>query len=185
MGRDERETAFNLKQIRLLTFTGHTGGVKSLAVLDNENNFLSGGKDRTVRLWSIGNVGEGEAITVAQSVYSGHRKSVFSVGYMEAQGMMASCDSTVQLWDPFVCSTVAEYEGGRGVSYCTMRPLPAPSPLVAAATTEGLVRVLDMRTSGSGADLRVSYGAPGFVRSLAVSGSGHQLAVGHSSGPTG
>ena len=52
-----------------------------------------------------------------------------------------------------------------------MRPLTAPSPLVAAATTEGLVRVLDMRTSGSGADLRVSYGAPGFVRSLAVSGS--------------
>ena len=80
---------------------------------------------------------------------------------------------------------MAEYEGGRGVSYCTMRPLPAPSPLVAAATTEGLVRVLDMRTSGSGADLRVSYGAAGFVRSLAVSGSGHQLAVGHSSGPTG
>jgi len=153
-----------------------------MGVLDNENSFLSGSKDRTVRLWSIRNIGEGENSVVAQSVYTGHRKGVFSVNYQESQGQVISCDGTVHLWDPFVCSTVSEYEGGRGVTYCALRPLPAPSFLMAAATTEGLVRVLDTRTNSVGADLRVSYGAAGFVRSLSVSGNGNQLAVGHSSG---
>ena len=182
VGRHARDTAFNLKQIKLLTFTGHTGSVKSLAVLDNENSFLSGGRDRTVRLWSVRNQGEGEASLAAQSCYSGHRKTVFSVNYLEARGLVASCDGQLQLWDPFVGSTVAEYEAGRGATFCCVRALAAPSPLLAAATSEGAVRLLDTRSQGSGADLRVSYGAAGLVRCLAVSGGGEVLAVGHSSG---
>ena len=182
VGRDARDTAFNLKQIKLQTFTGHQGGVKSLSVLDNENSFLSGGKDRTVRLWSIRNTGEGETSVNAQSVFSGHKKTVFSVHYLETQGLVASCDGTFLLWDPFVCSTVREYEAGRGVTYCVLRSLPAPSPLVATATSEGLVRLVDTRSQSSGSDLKVSYGAAGLIRSLAVGKSGGQLAVGHSSG---
>ena len=85
VGRDARDTAFNLKQIKLQTFIGHQGGVKSLSVLDNENSFLSGGKDRTVRLWSIRNTGEGETSVNAQSVFCGHKKTVFSVHYLETQ----------------------------------------------------------------------------------------------------
>jgi len=182
VGRDAKDTAFNLKQIKLQTFTGHQGGVKSLSVLDNENSFLSGGKDRTVRLWSIRNTGEGETCVNAQSVFSGHKKTVFSVHYLESQGKVASCDGTLVMWDPFVCSTVREYEAGRGVTYCVLRSLPAPSPLVATATSEGLVRLVDTRTQSSGSDLKVSYGAAGLIRSLAIGKSGGQLAVGHSSG---
>ena len=182
VGRDARDTTFNLKQIKLQTFTGHQGGVKSLSVLDNENSFLSGGKDRTVRLWSIRNIGEGESSVNAQSVFSGHKKTVFSVHYLATQGLVASCDGTLLLWDPFVCSTVREYEPGRGVTYCVLRSLPAPSPMVATATSEGLVRLVDTRSQSSGSDLRVSYGAAGLIRSLAVGKNGAQLAVGHSSG---
>ena len=183
VGRDTRDQGFNLKQIKLLTFTGHTASVKSLAVLNNENSFVSGSKDKTVRLWSVRNTGEGEASVAAQSVYSGHKRGVFSVSCLEAHGRVASCDGGLQLWDPFVCSTVQEWEAGRsGLTFTCVRSLAAPSPLLAAATSEGLVRLLDTRTQGAGADLRVSHGAAGLVRSLAASRSGGELAVGHSSG---
>eukprot|EP00092_Neocalanus_flemingeri_P037978 GFUD01041344.1.p1 GENE.GFUD01041344.1~~GFUD01041344.1.p1 ORF type:complete len:1145 (+),score=428.61 GFUD01041344.1:479-3436(+) len=185
IGRDEREVMFNLKQIKLQTFTGHTGSVRTLAVLDNENSFLSGGKDRTVRLWSIRNVGEGEAMVGAQSVYTGHRKSVFSVSFLAGPGLAVSCDGGVQLWDPFVLGTVREFDTGRDssrVTFCAVRPLAEPGQGVVAATSEGGVRVIDTRVAGCGTELRVSYGAAGLIRSLAVGREGNQLAVGHSSG---
>ena len=99
-----------------------------------------------------------------------------------SQGLVASCDGNLILWDPFVCSSVREYEAGRGVTYCVLRSLPAPSPLVATATSEGMVRLVDTRSQSSGSDLKVSFGAAGLIRSLAVGKSGSQLAVGHSSG---
>jgi len=183
IGRDERDVLFNLKQIKLQSFAGHTGSVRSLAVLDNENSFLSGGKDRTVRLWSVRNTGEGEAIVGAQSVYSGHRKSVFSVSFLPGPGLAVSCDGSVQLWDPFVLGTVREYDTGKDsrVTFCAVRPL-HPGQGVVAATSEGGVRVLDTRMAGAGTELKVSYGAAGLIRSLAVGRDGSQLAVGHSSG---
>jgi len=181
IGRPE-ETAFNLKQIRLQSFSGHSGSVKSLAVLDNENSFLSSGRDKSVRLWSLRNMGDGTSVGAAQSVYSGHRKSVFSVSYLATSGLAASCDGVVQLWDPFINNLVHEVEAGRTGSFCVMKGMPSPTQAVVAATTDGTVRLIDTRTGSAGVELKVSYGSAGIIRSLAVSGDGHNLAVGHSSG---
>jgi len=175
-------TSINFKQIRLQTWAGHVGSVRSLSVLNGENSFLSGGKDKTVRLWSLRNSGDGSGVGAPQSVYTGHRKPVFSVTYLETSGLAASCDGGVQLWDPFVGSLVHEVEAGKGGAFCVMRGLEAPTPAIAAATTDAVVRIIDTRTGSKGMHLKVSHGSSGIIRSMAVSGDGNLLAVGHSSG---
>ena len=176
LGKDDRDNEFNFKQIKLQSFTGHVGGVKSLHPLDNENSFLSGGRDKTVRLWSVRNLGEGDSQVAAQSVFSGHKKSVFYVSFLPGPGHAVTCDGSntnifliirnvlwrtdagsLLVWDPFVMSTVAEFECGAKTTFCAARVVPEPGHCVLAATTEGAVRLLDTRAPrGATCELRVS-----------------------------
>lgn len=77
----------DLKQILLQTFHSHASAVKCLRVLDNENSFLSGSKDRTVKVWSLracgsGGGGEGVPTTAPQWTYNLHKKSVQYVEFL-------------------------------------------------------------------------------------------------------
>lgn len=174
------QDGFSLKQIRLQSWTGHQGSVKSLAVLDNENSFLSGGKDRSVRLWSLRNCGEGEYSCNAQWIYTGHRKPVFSVGYMSQRGLAVSCDGLIHVWDPYVGGLISEFDGLRGNPYSVMTPQ-AHSQCVVAASSEGNLALIDTRMK-TVYDLKVSYGLVGLIRSICCSEDGNFAAVGHSSG---
>lgn len=101
IGVSQQDAHFHFHQIRLQSFPGHSGAVKCVAPLSSEDFFLSGSKDRTVRLWPLYNSGDGTGETAPRLVYAQHRKSVFFVGQLEAPQYVVSCDGAVHVWDPF------------------------------------------------------------------------------------
>ncbi|KAK7803805.1 hypothetical protein U0070_001767 [Myodes glareolus] len=101
IGVSQQDAHFHFHQIRLQSFLGHTGAVKCVAPLSSEDFFLSGSKDRTVRLWPLYNYGDGTSETAPRLVYAQHRKSVFYAGQLEAPQYVVSCDGAVHVWDPF------------------------------------------------------------------------------------
>lgn len=191
IGRAEKDCRFNFKQIKLQTFTGHTNAVRSIVALGNENSFLSGSRDKTVKLWSLRSQGDGSTVSQCQWNFSGHRKSIISLTFIESLRLVASCDSVVQLWDPWygkvVCNQPGELLGGSTTTRSpppinVLRALPAPSPAILAATTDSTLRLLDARLSLYVNQLKVSLTPVGLVRCMAIGPSGFWAAVGQSSG---
>ncbi|KAG8198047.1 hypothetical protein JTE90_001881 [Oedothorax gibbosus] len=181
-GRSEKDYHFDFKQIKLQTFTGHAGAVRSIEVLDNENSFLTGSKDKTVKLWSLRSCGDGSSQVPCQWTYNQHRKSVFAVSFLNSLRLVGSCDSTVHIWDPFLGSCIKQLEPTKGSPITVLEAMPAPSTTFLAATTNSTVRFLDARTCQYMHEFKVNVGTTGLIRSLAVSPNGYWLAVGHSTG---
>lgn len=191
IGRAEKDSRFNFKQIKLQTFAGHTNAVRSIVTLGNENSFLSGSRDKTVKLWSLRSQGDGSTVTQCQWNFTEHRKSIISLTFVESLRLVASCDSIVQLWDPWygkvVSSQPGELLGGSTTTRCpppinVLRALPAPSFSILAATTDSTLRLLDARLCLYVNQLKVSLTPVGLVRCMAVGPSGFWAAVGQSSG---
>lgn len=101
IGINQQDPHFHFHQIRLQSFPGHSGTTKCLAPLAGEDYFLSGSKDKTVKLWPLYNHGDGTREVEPRLTYSDHRKSVFYVGQLETFQEVVSCDGTVHLWDQY------------------------------------------------------------------------------------
>lgn len=110
IGLNQQDPHFHFHQIRLQSFLGHSGTTKCLAPLAGEDYFLSGSKDKTVKLWPLYNHGDGTQEVDPRLTYNDHRKSVFYVGQLEASQEVVSCDGTVHLWD--------QYTGNRHQAQC-------------------------------------------------------------------
>ncbi|XP_076442450.1 WD repeat-containing protein 81-like [Babylonia areolata] len=182
LGLHERDTLFNFKQIKLQSFIGHTNSIRCIVPMDTENCFISASKDKTVRLWALTSCGDGTSKLPCQWTYQHHKKSVFSVAYVESMRQVASCDSTVHVWDPYTGVSLCQLESTRYCPAVALQPLPAPSPMVLMGTTEATLRFLDLRTCKYGHEFRCSAGSLGLLRCVGVCPEGSWVAVGFSTG---
>uniref|UniRef100_G1NYG0 WD repeat-containing protein 81 n=2 Tax=Myotis lucifugus TaxID=59463 RepID=G1NYG0_MYOLU len=184
IGVSQQDAHFHFHQIRLQSFPGHSGAVKCVAPLSSEDFFLSGSKDRTVRLWPLYNYGDGTSETAPRLIYAQHRKSVFFVGQLEAPQYVVSCDGAVHIWDPFTGKTLRTVEPSDSrVPLTAVAVMPAPHSSVTMASSDSTLRFVDSRKPGLQHEFRLGGGLnPGLVRSLAVSPSGRSVVAGFSSG---
>ncbi|XP_077021591.1 WD repeat-containing protein 81 isoform X2 [Tamandua tetradactyla] len=184
IGVSQQDAHFHFHQIRLQSFQGHSGAVKCVAPLSSEDFFLSGSKDRTVRLWPLYNYGDGTSETAPRLVYAQHRKSVFFVGQLEAPQYLVSCDGAVHLWDPFTGKTLRTVEPSDSrVPLTAVAVMPAPHTSITMASSDSTLRFVDSRKPGLQHEFRLGGGLnPGLVRSLAVSPNGRSVVAGFSSG---
>ncbi|CAL9684141.1 unnamed protein product [Knipowitschia caucasica] len=176
---------FHFHQIRLQSFLGHSSTAKCIAPLAGEDYFLSGSKDKTVKLWPLYNHGDGTQEVEPRLTYSEHRKSVFYVGQLDCSQEVVSCDGTIHLWDQFTGKLIRSYEAVDGKNPITsVTTMPAPHSSVVLGSADSILRFIDPRKPGLQHEFRLAYNnvSAGLVRYLAVSPTGRTVAAGFSSG---
>ncbi|XP_066246518.1 WD repeat-containing protein 81 [Euwallacea similis] len=182
IGRSEKDSTFNFNQIKLQTFLGHTNSIKSICILDNENSFMSGSRDKTVKLWSLRSQGDGTSSSNCQWTYAAHKKSVLSLTFVDSLRLVASSDGIVHLWDPFMGAVVGQLESPKFTPVNVIKSMPSPSSLIFSATTEGTIKVIDARLANYVYDLKITVNPSGLIRCLAIAPNGTWVAAGQSSG---
>ncbi|KAK9962216.1 hypothetical protein ABG768_007589 [Culter alburnus] len=185
IGLNQQDLHFHFHQIRLQSFLGHSGTAKCLAPLAGEDYFLSGSKDKTVRLWPLYNHGDGTREVEPRLTYAEHRKSVFYVGQLEALQEVVSCDGTVHLWDQFTGKNLRCNEPLDGKNPITaVTTMPAPHCSIVFASADSVLRFIDPRKPGLQHEFRLAYNNmnAGLIRCLAVSPGGRTVAAGFSTG---
>ncbi|XP_037320742.2 WD repeat-containing protein 81 [Pungitius pungitius] len=185
IGLNQQDPHFHFHQIRLQSFLGHSGTTKCLAPLAGEDYFLSGSKDKTVKLWPLYNHGDGTQEVEPRVTYNDHRKSIFYVGQLEALQEVVSCDGTVHLWDQYTGKQIRSYEAVDGKNPITaVTTMPAPHCSVVFGSADSILRFIDPRKPGLQHEFRLAYNnvSAGLIRYLAVSPSGRTVAAGFSSG---
>ncbi|XP_019943786.2 WD repeat-containing protein 81 [Paralichthys olivaceus] len=185
IGLNQQDPHFHFHQIRLQSFLGHSGTTKCLSPLAGEDYFLSGSKDKTVKLWPLYNHGDGTQEVEPRLTYTDHRKSIFYVGQLEASQEVVSCDGTVHLWDQYTGKQIRSYEAVDGKNPITaVTTMPAPHCSVVFGSADSVLRFIDPRKPGLQHEFRLAYSnlSAGLIRYLAVSPSGRTVAAGFSSG---
>jgi hypothetical protein len=97
LGRDDKSNRLLFNQIQLCSFVGHTSAVRQICVLDNENSFISGSQDKTVKLWSVRSSSSGLAKCDSQWTYKAHKKPINDVAFVESNRLIASTDGCLHV----------------------------------------------------------------------------------------
>jgi hypothetical protein len=153
-------------------FVGHTGPVRCLAFAAGGRLALSGGDDRTVRLWEV-------ATGVERHRFAGHTDAVTAVASSEDGRRAASggADRTVRLWD---VGTGQQLGCLRGHADTVRSVAFVPGgPFVVSGSADGTARLWDAVT---GLEVRTFAGHQGPVTCVAVSGDGRRLLTGGDDG---
>lgn len=92
-----REHPIAIAGLRLQAFAGHKGNISKLLPIESENIFISASRDKTVKLWSLSNHGNGEGISHPQLTYSLHQRAIVGLEYLPARGQVASCGTKLHV----------------------------------------------------------------------------------------
>ncbi|XP_069471473.1 WD repeat-containing protein 81 isoform X2 [Ambystoma mexicanum] len=184
IGVSQQESHFCFHQIKLQSFLGHSGAIKCVAPLSGEDFFLSGSKDRTVRLWPLYNYGDGTSELEPRVTYAEHKKSVFFVGQLEAAQQLLSCDGAVHAWDQVTGKTLRIDEAVDSRHPITaVATMPPPHCSVATASTDSILRFIDYRKPGLQHEFKLASNVnAGLIRYLTISPNGRSMVAGYSSG---
>jgi WD repeat-containing protein 81 len=138
--------SLSFDQIQLATYSGHTAAIRRICALDNENSFISGSYDKTIRLWSIKTT---EEASISQWAYTKHSKPISDVLFFPSLSLVASSDTHVHIWDPFRGSAIHQLEWpsdvGSDHSIVALNRLNHVL-LAIGANSENTIRTLDIRT---------------------------------------
>ena len=151
---------------RLRAFTGHTGGVMSVAWSADNTRLASAGSDGSVRIWDAGT---GEQL----HHLSAHTGSVRSVAWSADNTRLASAgdDGSVRIWDAGTGEQLHHLSAHTGSVMSVAWS--ADNTRLASAGDDGSVRIWD---AGTGEQLHHLSAHTGSVRSVAWSADNTRLA---------
>ncbi|ESO00077.1 hypothetical protein HELRODRAFT_192724 [Helobdella robusta] len=177
---DKLQESFNVKQIKLQTFKGHSSAIKDIIVMNGEHSFMTSSKDHTVKLWSLRNRDGGSYESPCQSTYSSHKKPISSMLYMDMLRTVASTDGSVHIWDPFNMAVVRKVPSSRMPPINLLASLPHPYSSFAVSSNDSVVRFVDVRSGKFTHYMKTSIVPSGFIRSMST--LNNIMAIGFSSG---
>ncbi|KJE97201.1 hypothetical protein CAOG_007646 [Capsaspora owczarzaki ATCC 30864] len=180
MNPQSRNASLSFRELKLQSFAGHTAAVRSLAVFDNEQQFVSGSKDKTVKLWSIGMEEDSLPVAKCRRTYVGHRKTVSSVQIMTSTDFVASCDGGIHIWNPENGYCTQQFDLPKSSIVC-FQQIPQRSCLV-AGTSDNTLRFLDLESNQLLHEWKVATMPAGSIRSIAVDPGYNWIATGFSGG---
>ncbi len=155
-----------------LRFAGHEGGVRSLSISPDGKHILSGGEDRTVRLWEPEH---GKEVRMMQ----GHRGAVLAVAWAPDGKTFASAgeDRVVRWWD-----TATGRERAQLVGHTDRVRTLAFSPDGRHLVSGGDDRVLRLWDLERAREIRTFNGHSGAVHAVVFARDGKRLLSGGGEG---
>ncbi|KAL3522217.1 hypothetical protein ACH5RR_015051 [Cinchona calisaya] len=127
---------------KLQEFVAHSGSVNCLKIgKKNFRQFITGGDDQTVNLWSIGN-------PTPLSSLSGHTSPVESVAFDSSEVLVVAGASSgvIKLWDLEETKMVRTLSGHR--SYCTAVEFHPFGEFFASGSMDTNLKIWDIRKKG-------------------------------------
>jgi len=142
-----------------LRFRGHTGEVWTVCVSGDGKHLLTGGTDRTLRLWDAET---GKCLRL----FEGHTERIVGAALSpDSQRVLSgSCDKTVRVWDATTGKELRKYEGH------TLEALSVAFGPKGLAISGGSDRTMILWVLDTGKKAGVFTGRTSLVRSVAYSG---------------
>jgi len=149
------------------TLEGHYGPV-NIAYFNNDGQYvLSGGQDKSVKLWSVLKENQGGK-GVCLKTYSGHGREIYDIAITNDNSKFATCggDKAIFYWDVMTGRTIRRYQGHYQRINCV--DFNKEASVVVSGSSDMSIRIWDCR-SQSRLPIQILEDAKDSITSLQVS----------------